>query len=366
LAHHPDMVHYYLVDGHKKIEKWQIKRVIYEKLYRFYQRFMSHVDPWVRYRDIERYCFELGATLFDLEQYDVIHTQDIISTRALSRVKPPSVALVATIHGLLAKEHLISGDIESKESLAWKYVSDEEYYGCVSADATIVPTDWLRHEMEQFAVPPESLTVFPYGMDIAAFEEKTKMPLTSPAEKKGIFTISCPARLVPVKGHSTLLGGLRKLATDTSWHCWLIGDGQLRREIKQMISDYGLTERVTMLGDRNDVPGLLKRSDIMVLPSLQDNLPFSIMEAQLAGTPIVASNAGGIPEMIEHGHTGLLFDVGNEEQLAQQLARLLKDAELRSELAGNAKEWAESQWSSVTLMERTLSAYDKALRKVRT
>ncbi|MCL6568220.1 MAG: glycosyltransferase, partial [Meiothermus silvanus] len=104
------------------------------------------------------YCFEVAAALFDLNQYDVIHTQDIVSTRALSRVKPAGTALVATIHGLLAKEHIFSGDIKSQDSLAWKYVSDEEYYGCVSADATIVPTDWLRREMAQFGVQPERLT----------------------------------------------------------------------------------------------------------------------------------------------------------------------------------------------------------------
>jgi glycosyltransferase involved in cell wall biosynthesis len=163
---------------------------------------------------------------------------------------------------------LISGVIESKESLAWKYVSDEEYYGCMSADATIVPTDWLSREMEQFAVPPEKLAVILYGMDIHDFGEKTKLPLTGPAAKKSTFTISCPARLVPVKGHRTLLGALCKLASDASWHCWLIGDGQLRRDIEQMIQDYGLTDRITLLGDRNDVPSLLKLSNIMVLPSL--------------------------------------------------------------------------------------------------
>ncbi len=159
LAHHPDMAHYYLVNGGEMVEKWPIKSVIYDKVMRFFQRFLSHVDPWIRYREIERYCFEVAASLFDLKQYDVIHTQDIISTRALSRVKPPSTALVATIHGLLAKEHLISGEIRSKESLAWKYASDEEYYGCISADSTIVPAHWLRRELAQFGVPPQMLTV---------------------------------------------------------------------------------------------------------------------------------------------------------------------------------------------------------------
>ncbi|WP_199623722.1 glycosyltransferase [Paenibacillus alkalitolerans] len=365
LAHHPDMVHYYLVNGGKKVEKWQIKRIIYDKMMRFYQRHMPHVDPWVRYRDIERYSFEAAALLFDLDQYDIIHTQDIISTRAISRVKPQTNALVATIHGLLAKEYLIYGSVESKESTAWKYVSAEEYYGCVSADATIVPTDWLRREMAEFEVPASQLAVIPYGMNIPEFERESAKPLSDVPEKKSAITISCPARMVPVKGHRTLLGALSRIADDQTWHCWLIGDGLLMEEIKQWIEEYRLTDRVTLLGYRDDVPGLLKQSDIMVLPSLQDNLPFSIMEAQLAGVPIVASNAGGIPEMIQHEQTGLLFEKGNEEQLADRLITLARDPGLRGQLTKNAREWALRQWSESVMVERTMNVYERALRKVR-
>ena len=89
------------------------------------------------------------------------------------------------------------------------------------------------------------------------------------------------------------------------------------------------------------------------------------MEAQLAGTPIVASNAGGIPEMIKHEQTGLLFESGNEEQLADQITRMMNDSELRSSISQQATDWATNQWSSVTLMERTLSVYEQALERVR-
>lgn len=367
LAHHPDMAHYYLVDGGKVVNKWQIKSVVYDKVFQYYQRYLSHVDPWVRYREIERYCFELAACLFDLEQYDIIHTQDIISTRALSRVKPSSTALVATIHGLLAKEHMFSGDIISKNSLAWKYVADEEYYGCVSADATIVPTEWLVREMKQFEVPPEIFDIIPYGLSIDEIAQKTKQPLTDPlpVPEESSFIISCPARLVPVKGHSTLIEGLHRLQDNPSWHCFLLGDGPLRAEIEQLIQRAGLKDRITLLGDRKDVPAILRQSDVMLLPSLQDNLPFSIMEAQLCGTPIIASNAGGIPEMIRDEETGLLFDVGNEEQLATQLTRMMNDSVLRSTIAQQAAEWARKQWSSITLLERTLAVYDHAIERVK-
>ncbi|MNJ62251.1 N,N'-diacetylbacillosaminyl-diphospho-undecaprenol alpha-1,3-N-acetylgalactosaminyltransferase [compost metagenome] len=113
------------------------------------------------------------------------------------------------------------------------------------------------------------------------------------------------------------------------------------------------------------MPALLQQSDVMVLPSLQDNLPFSIMEAQLSETPIIASNAGGIPEMIEHGRTGLLFDNTNEEQLAERINKMMMDADLRQSIAKQASGWAHVQWSSTTLLKRTLSVYEQALARVR-
>ncbi len=365
LAHHPDMAHYYLAGGDRIVDKWRIKRIVYDRLTQFYQRHLPQVEPWVRYRDIERHCFEVAAAMFNLEQYDVIHTQDIVSTRALSRVKPASTPLVATIHGLLAREHVIAGDIVSEESLGWRYVAAEEFYGCTSANVTIVPTEWLRTEMTHFAVPREQLTVIPYGMNIEAFERRRALPLSAPAQKTGAFTICCPARLVPVKGHRTLLDALRQLADDLSWHCWFVGDGPLRPELRHAIEAFGLTRRVTLLGDRDDVPALLRQADLMVLPSLQDNLPFSIMEAQIAGTPIVASDAGGIPEMIRHEHTGLLFEAGNPAQLAACIRRMMDDPPLRGKLAQAGNLWAHAEWSDATLLERTLTAYGEAHKRAK-
>ena len=156
LAHHPDMVHYYLVNGDKKENKMKIKAIIYEKVNQLYQRFLPHVEPWVRWRDIERYTMELCSVLFNLEQYDLIHTQDIISTRALWRVKPEDVPLISTIHGLLANEHVIAEDIPDQDSVHWVYVSDEEFYGATSSNRTIVPTTWLHNELAQnFQVPSD-------------------------------------------------------------------------------------------------------------------------------------------------------------------------------------------------------------------
>lgn len=358
-AHHPDMQKYYMPNNGRYLDKAKIKDLIYEKVLGFYNQRLPQVDPWIRWREIERYSFEAASTVFGLTKYDLIHTQDIVSTRALWRVKAKRTPLIATIHGCLATEFLYSGEVKDRECLPWHYAAAEEYYGAISSDITIVPTQWLKNLLvNDFKVPESRLTVVPYGMDIQFFMKKMdgRSGFVRPKNKK---ILVCPARLVPVKGHEHLLNALGKLKQDRSdWVCWLIGDGELRGKLEEKSKSLNLEGYVVFLGNRDDVPVLLKQADIFVLPSLQDNLPFSVMEAQVAGKAVIVSNAGGIPEMVEHGKTGLISPAGDSESLYCNLKAVMEDDSLRSRLAENAKEWGMLQWSLETMMDRTLAMYE--------
>jgi glycosyltransferase involved in cell wall biosynthesis len=357
-AHHPDMQKYYMPNNGRFLEKSKVKDLIYEKVLGFYNQQLPQVDSWIRWREIERYCYETAATVFGLTKYDLIHTQDIVSTRALWRVKPKHVPLIATIHGCLATEYLISGEVQERNTLPWTYAATEEYYGTTSSDITIVPTQWLKNLfVEEFKVPSDHLKVIPYGMDIDLFLQKIGQHprLERPSDKK---VIACPARLVPVKGHKHLLDALAQLRDErTDWICWLIGNGPLRKQLEQQRHRLNLENHVVFLGNRGDVPSLLDQADIVVLPSLQDNQPFSIMEAHVAGKPVVVSNAGGIPEMVEHGQTGVISPAGDTELLYQNLKKVLVDDDFRKEIAEKAKERAMVQWALKTMVTRTLDVY---------
>lgn len=356
LAHHPDMKKYYMLNNGRFLEKSIVKELIYEKVLGLFNHDLPQVDDWIRWREIERYSYEAAATAFGLARYDVIHSQDIVSTRALWRVKPKDVPLIATIHGCLATEYLVSGEIQDRDSLPWAYAATEEYYGATSSETTIVPTDWLKRlYIDQFKVPEDHLQVIPYGMDIDRFLQKAGQQPKPTATKK---VISCPARLVPVKGHKHLLDALARLRDErTDWVCWVIGDGPLRIELEQQRHQLELDDHVIFFGDRQDVPSLLRQTDIFVLPSRQDNQPFSIMEAQITGTPVVVSDAGGIPEMVVHGQTGLISPAGDPERLYQNLKKMVADEEFRKEIAQRGKERGMVQWDLETMVTRTLDVY---------
>ncbi|MBA9084536.1 glycosyltransferase involved in cell wall biosynthesis [Fontibacillus solani] len=363
-AHHPDMKKYYMLNNGRYLDKAKLKDPIYDKIYGYYDTNMKHVDPWIRWRDIERYCFEAAAAAFDLTKYDLIHTQDIVSTRALWRVKPKSTPLIATIHGCLAEEFLYTGEITGKETLKWKYIAAEEFYGAVSSDMTIVPTQWLKNLLiDEFGVAEHKLKVIPYGIDIKSFKKRLQQHVDLPV-KEGHKVFICPARLVTIKGHKYLLDALARLKQVRSdWICFLLGNGPCRNELLVQRQALGLEQHVEFLGDRNDVPAILGRGDIFVLPSIQDNLPFSVMEAQAAGKPIVVSNAGGIPEMVTHEETGLISPVGESEQMFKNLLRLMEDRDLRKRIGEQARRWAIQQWSTHTLMQRTMDVYSSVINQ---
>lgn len=167
-----------------------------------------------------------------------------------------------------------------------------------------------------------------------------------------------------MKGHKHLIEALAMLkGVREDWECWLLGDGPLENQYGEQVRSLGLEAHVQFWGPRQDVPELLSQADVFVLPSLQDNLPFSIMEAQIAGKAAVVSDAGGIPEMVKHGKTGLVSPAGQSEPLFQNLRRMLESDRLRTRLGEQAKRWALEHWSIETMMKKTLKVYDTVMKR---
>jgi glycosyltransferase involved in cell wall biosynthesis len=379
LAQKPNSDNYYLISRDESINgkstpKAKIMDFVSPLMRGYYHQQLPFVDPWVHWQEIERYTFELSTSLFDLSQYDLIHAQDVITSRAISRVKPDHVPLVATIHGLLAKEMIVNEDILSenrKLAMKWNhYLSVKEYLGVSSADHVIIPSQWLAKQLssKNIGAHYNKMNIIPYGMDISSFLQKMNdepSPQTPELSENIQFIISCPARLVNLKGHQTLIDSLSIIKEKRSdFVCWFIGDGELENELKRYSKEKGLSEIIFFLGERKDVPALLNKTDIVVLPSLQDNLPFAIMEAQAAGKPVAASEVGGIPEMITHKETGLLFEKRNSLQLAESILELMDDSALRTKIKNNSKKSSEIKWSVQTKYQSTINIYNQAIASV--
>ncbi|MEH7380602.1 glycosyltransferase family 4 protein [Bacillus sp. JJ1533] len=365
LSQHPIEKKYYIINDGRSINKAIITNSVQKIIQPFFNS--SHPDMHLITRhETERYGFEAAAAYFGLNKYDLIHTQDVISTRALSRVKPKETPLISTLHGCYTFEYIrhVKKAVTESELQKWKqtiisrYLATKEHYGAVSSDVTIVPTLWLKNLLTtEFNIPDKQVNVVPYGIDIKHFMKKMEEQ-SEPSPPKANFIIGCPARLDRVKGHKFLLEALAKLKHHRNdWICWFIGNGSLLKELKTTAKYWGIEEHIAFLGTRNDVPALLKQLDLIVLPSLQDNHPFALMEAQIAGKPIVTTDAGGIPEMVTHYKTGLISPKGESDILYQNIKRVIENKKLSNRLSAAAKEQAMNNWPIDRMINRTLEIY---------
>jgi glycosyltransferase involved in cell wall biosynthesis len=375
LGHEVDLLGYsenneyvYIVNEDRRLEKDKVLPLLNAKLNE--QVYPAiHINPLIKYTEFQRYFFELAAAYLGLDKYDVIHTQDVISTASIQRVRPKGPALVATLHGCVAHEirHQLTTIHKSPTShMARAYFDELERTGASSAEFTIVANNWLKNILtNEFLVPDEQIKVYHYGYDVENFIKrmKEKSPVKRPDDKKVIiFT----GRLVELKGVHHLISALGQLKESRNdWVCWIVGDGDKKAELRVQTKALGLEEDVLFFGSRDDIPALLANSDIYVLPSLLENQPLSVVEAQIAGMPVIVSDAGGLPEIVEHQVTGLISPAGDPEALYQNLNLLLDDEKLRKTLGDNASKWGKNHWSLDKGVSNVLDVYHSAISKLR-
>ncbi|WP_308633960.1 glycosyltransferase family 4 protein [Paenibacillus silvisoli] len=372
LCRFPDGSGYSILNKRRHLPRKAVYSLVESNVKTYFKKNLPGLEPIIQDAEIEQYCYEMGAAYLGVDSYDLIHAQDVISARALSRIKRPLTALVTTIHGHLAGEWFISllreGHLENPErrERLWQYAVMREQLGLNCADAATLPTQWMKQMLvDDFAVPADKLNVVPNGIDIKGFTDQLhgESEIRSASGKKIII---CPARFDVIKGHKYLIRALAKLRRERDdWVCWLVGSGGLEFNLRELVKLHGIEQNIAFLGTRRDVPALLRQSDIFVLPSLQDNHPYAVMEAQVAGKAVVVSNAGGMPEMVAHGETGLVFPVGDDEQLYHYLRSLLSDDQLRHHLSSQAKHAGNERWSLDTMMSRMDAVYELALIRKR-
>src|SRR5579883_1002011 len=155
------------------------------------------------------------------------------------------------------------------------------------------------------------------------------------------------ARIDHQKGHNPLLQALALLRDrKTPLTLLVAGDGANRAEMEQLAASLGLGPKdVRFLGFRKDIPDLLEASDIFLLPSLNEGLPLSVLEAMSHGLPVVATPVGGIPELVKNEESGYLVPMNDPEALATAIARLVSDPGLRRKLGDSGLNHVEKHFS---------------------
>ena len=187
-----------------------------------------------------------------------------------------------------------------------------------------------------YSLPEGQVPVVLNGIDLSRCQGKTDYRLQDPVELIHV------GRFYPQKNHQAILDALALLKKrGISARVRLFGEGPLMEEIRQKAQALGLAEQVVFEGITDNVFPHLNRADIFVLPSRWEGIPMTVIEAMGTGLPVIASNVGGLGDMVSPGRSGLLIEPTGQD-LAQAVEDLVKDPLLRERLGKNAREEAQA------------------------
>jgi len=235
-------------------------------------------------------------------------------------------------------------------------------------DAVVAVSEEVAREIRQLHVArSEQVHVIPLGLELDRFVHGASAPgmlrqdlgVSREAPLVGIV-----GRLVPIKGLRYFLDAVSEvLRVVPDAVVVIVGDGPDRVALEERVRRQGLEQQVRFLGWRKDVERIFADLDLVVLSSLSEGTPVTLIEAMAAGKPVVATRVGGVPDLIRDGETGVLVPPRDAAALAQAMIALLHDAERRHRLGAAARRSVYPEYEVARLVDRTRRLYDQVLRR---
>ncbi|MBK9306954.1 MAG: glycosyltransferase family 4 protein [Nitrospira sp.] len=295
------------------------------------------------------------ARLFRHRNIHVVHVHGYKATVfcALAR-RWCSFAMVKTEHGL--PESTVAGVIHTLRNRFYSFL-ESAATRVAHATVSYVTKDLQEHYRQaHFGL---RTTVIPNGV---ATMNRSQFPC--PAEiDKGLFNIAMVGRLDIVKGPHTAIETIASRGIPQNVHLYIIGTGPCEIELQALAEARGIANRIHLLGFRRNVYDYLAHCNVLLMPSLHEGLPYTLLEAMALGIPIVASRVGGLAEVVLNETTGLLVPPRNAEAFAQSICRLYEDSLLRSEMGSQARSLQQAKYSLEAMTEKYLAIYQHLMTR---
>ncbi|HIC52712.1 MAG TPA: N-acetyl-alpha-D-glucosaminyl L-malate synthase BshA [Gemmatimonadetes bacterium] len=220
-----------------------------------------------------------------------------------------------------------------------------------------------RETVRDFTVPEERVEVIPNFIDIAVYRPglvPSHRATLAPDGEKIVMHIS---NFRAVKRAEDVVSVFAKLTAKQPSRLVLVGDGPERPRVLMRAEELGVRDRVMFLGKHTSVHEVLSCADLFLLPSASESFGLVALEAMACGAPVVASNVGGLPEVIEHGTSGYMFDVGDIDAMAEAGLRIMGDDEHWRSLSEAGRALAEERFSSERVVPQYERYYEQVLRR---
>ncbi|MFB3919119.1 MAG: glycosyltransferase family 9 protein [Candidatus Velamenicoccus archaeovorus] len=285
------------------------------------------------------------SRIIEGEKIDVVHARSRVPAWVgFMACRKTGAAFVTTAHGHYSR-HIFS------YMMGWgKY--------------TIVPSSVIgKHMMEDFGVPLANIRLIPRSVDLERFAFRGPR-----VRREKEFVVGVIGRITPIKGQIYFLKAMARILRSAPYVKGCIvgsvspGKGNYMEELEVWTRRLGLSGAVSFLGNRRDVPEVLKGLDALIMPSIaEESFGRVVVEAQAVGVPVIASRVGGVVEIIEDGRDGLLVFPKDDEAMAQAVLRLIGDPALAGRLADAGRRKVEERYSLEKMASDTLAVYEEAV-----
>jgi len=262
-------------------------------------------------------------------QFDIVHTHTskagFIGRLAAYREKVKKI--IHSTHGIIFNE---DADISSVRGLKKKIFLIAEKKAAHWCDKILTLSEKEIADWQSLKVGSKTQYLcLPSPVDTTPFVESRKKRSELRGNRKifsGQKIIVLLGRLSSEKGHAIAIDAMKKI---DHAELWIVGEGPMRSDIEKLISDSHMGAQVKMMGNRNDISQWLSLADCLVLPSSYEGQGLVLIEAMAAGVPIVATNVGGVSEIVKNEVNGLLVPAKNSEALAEAVIRVLTEPALK-------------------------------------
>lgn len=289
----------------------------------------------------------------NLQPAHAVHTHASLAARLVAKQRGYPIVLT---------RHTLGADLPIAGAKPWRR-GLYRFIASNFSDATIAVSEACRQRLLLEGVPAEQIKLVYHGIDAQPYLEASglawRQRLALAPAAPVIITV---ARLAPVKGLQHALAAAALLKQQQIQFTWLfVGQGPEQAQLQELAEALGLDETVRWLGFQSDIPSLLAAADVFVLPSLQEALGLSVLEALATGLPVIASRVGGIPEIIESGSEGLLVTAAASSELANAIAELLGNRQRATNLGAAGRQRVLAQFTVEGMWRQTDTVYRDVL-----
>ena len=236
-----------------------------------------------------------------------------------------------------------------------------------AVDGVVAISNGVADSLAAAGVDRRRVTVVHSGVDCNCFRPPTMQERADARAALGIsdreILISAVGALEQRKGHRYLIEAIGALAASIKVKCFIVGQGSVHKVLQGEIAVIRSLERIKLLGRVDDVRELLWASDIFAMPSLKEGLGVAALEAMASNLPVIASDVGGLREVVEDGRPGIIVPPANSKQIASAIQRLAEADGLRAQMGAAARVRVVENYSMEKMAARTLALYRECVRK---